>query len=130
MNLGEVINFLENLSHKELKNSDVFFEFANAVPTSFDSWRGDYSILALGYEAFKYGTKSDTILKAHEFLSMCKECLYKVFTGWKGGDFCMTKDTEIYIANPGLSGGTKIKELKKDNHGDILIASETSNEYD
>lgn len=61
-----------------------------------DSYRGYYSDLAFE----KMGGK----ITVEKLLPIVKDCLNQTFTGYKGGDFTMTKITPIWIASYGCCG--------------------------
>lgn len=113
LTLGEIITKIEHLiSHMDddvdLNERAVRFDFEYVRPAFFDSWRGIYKELALG---FSIDGEDVTINK---FLAMCKECLGKEFTGYKGGDFTMHKNSPVWVANYGNSGETGIVGVKFD----------------
>ena len=70
------------------------------TPVNFDaphSYRGYYCDLA-------FERSMETVF-ASQALSVCKsECLGKVFTGYKGGDYVMSKTTPVWIASYGCCG--------------------------
>lgn len=70
------------------------------------SYRGYYTDLA-----FEEAQVTST---AGIMLEMVKECLDQTFTGWKGGDFVMTKITPLWIAERGNSG---LKIVGLDSNG-------------
>jgi len=102
MTLGNFISGLENFPQdKEIENID-----------SPHSYRGYYSDLAFQKEE---GTRT-----VGSLLTQLKtECLGKVFQGYKGGDFFMSDETPMWIANYG-STGVKIVEIIEE---DILLLS-------
>lgn len=61
------------------------------------SYRGYYSDLA--FEADFTKTKSAT-----ELYNLLEGCLGTTFEGYKGGEYTMTKDTLVWIANYGCEG--------------------------
>lgn len=129
MTLGEIIKKLE--AYKTVLGKDwydrlVFFDFCMTVPTHFDSYRGYYDKLAINWSE---GTMANGKgVKAEEFLKMCTECNGKVFTGYKGGEFKMFLDTEVYVDNYGFASGTIVKDIKDDGYYSIKII--TANEND
>ncbi len=59
---------------------EVMYDMLGLGPTSFDSYRGYYDHLALGY-------KDDHKIRAGELLELARAALGAEFTGWKGGDY-------------------------------------------
>lgn len=97
----------------------VYFDFGSLVPTNFDSWRGSYAELALGY-ALDDDKEGPTL---SDFLKLCKETDGATFGGWKGGDYTMNKNTPVWVANQGHSGDTGIVEVLDDGWRVILATS-------
>lgn len=97
MTLGRFISELEKMAQdKEIKNI-----------CSPHSYRGYYSDLAFENES---GTRTvDSLIK-----QLKNECLGQTFTGYKGGDFYMDKNTPMWIADYG-SCGLKIMEIVEGN---------------
>lgn len=103
LTLGELIAELERLPEKAV----IELDFGGAVPTTLDSYRGYYDQLALGYTG-EYGATTPTV---GSLLAELKSAVGKTFQGWKGGDYVMTEKTNIFIANPGCTSDTYIKEV-------------------
>ena len=110
LTLGDIITKLEHLQAGLDKDDlerdpDVHFDFEYIQPTSFQSWRGIYKELALGFAI------DGEAPKLSKFIEQCKECLGKSFYGYKGGDFIMSKRTPVWVANNGNSGNTAIVDV-------------------
>lgn len=85
MTLGELIEILSSAENK-------------IVPVGFlnpRSYRGYYDNLA-------FEPAED--VSVSQMLDAAKSALGKTFTGYKGGEYLMTKETECYIANYGCCG--------------------------
>lgn len=132
LTLGELILKLEYVKNKELP---VFFDETEYSPTGFCSWRGHYRELAITYsegeanncydapldtcEKDEFGDHHyecqcgnkdghDTTLKsptAQSFLDMLNFIKGRYFIGYKGGDFTMSRQTPIWVANDGKCSG-------------------------
>ena len=128
LTLGQIIEKLEKcgLTHGD-KNEpkQVDYDFGTAVPTSLDSWRGNYSELALGYKLSGYDNNDEhfTQTTAETLLSELKSAIGKEFTGWKGGEFVMNEDTPVWVANSGNSGNTGIIDVVDDGWRIILMTA-------
>ena len=118
-NLGMFIKDLEQYKDEFLK---VEFD-DGSIPTEFDSWRGSYCELALGYE--KEGMCHVPTLYRSAF-----NANGSIFVGYKGGDFVMDLDTPIHQANYGESSvsydngdyiSKKIVGVKRENDKLIII---------
>jgi hypothetical protein len=128
LTLGQIIEKLEKcgLTHGE-KNEpkQVEYDFGTAIPTTLGSWRGSYSELALGYKLSGYDNNDGHFAQttAETFLSELKSAIGKKFTGWKGGEFTMNKDTPVWVANAGNSGNTGIINVVDDGWRIILMTA-------
>ncbi|MBW8077273.1 MAG: hypothetical protein GJU76_04175 [Gallionella sp.] len=71
------------------------------------SYRGYYSDLAFEPQGAP--------IRADEFLAICKQCMGRIFEGYKGGDFVMGENTPVWIAEYGTTAGArKIIALRPD----------------
>lgn len=114
MTLGEFIKELEKCS----PNSKVYIEPFGFIPTDFNSYRGYYSNLALGYTVRDY-SGNETVITTEQLIKKAKDCIGKTFIGWKGGEFKMNKHTPLWISNIGNCSDIAIKEIK--NIGDNIV---------
>lgn len=103
MNLGQFIKHLELGD----PNSQIQFDFPEALPTTFASYRGDYDQLALGHGVFQY-TSDFVRPTVGSLLEKARAALGETFTGWKGGNYTMFEDTRLWVANRGSSSGVEI----------------------
>ncbi len=122
MTLGQLIEAVKEqglfYDKEQIKYKYVRFDFGTAIPTNFNSYRGDYAKLALGYRLTGYDRKSENKanpIMDNEFLEMLEDTVGETFEGWKGGEFAMELDTEIYVNNPGDSSGTGISKVISDS---------------
>ena len=97
--LGELILKLEAVEKKDLR---ICFDFEYAFPTHLSSWRGSYCELAISFE---FEGNAPTV---EEFLKKLNSAIGQTFTGYKGGDFTMGKNTPVWVANYGNSGNTGV----------------------
>lgn len=112
MTLGKLIKLLEQMNPEDkiICSTDTSIRF-----TSFDSYRGYYEDLALGYIAADYYDErtNDTINTVGQFLAEAKSCLNKNFYGWKGGEFLMTENTPLWVANNGHTSHFVIAKIEE-----------------
>lgn len=106
LSLGQIIDECKVIEGKGYECIDgrpasVGFDFECARPTRFDSWRGIYAELAINFDF-----KSDMPLP--DFIMMAEAAVGKTFHGYKGGDYIMTRDTPVWVANYGNSGNTAV----------------------
>ena len=127
--LGEIILKLEAVNNKKLP---LYIDLMDKKPMGIDSWRGSYDELAIQTESFgsyqtevvehefsdgekfykhkSFGCENPTVEQWNEVL---KEAVGKTFTGYKGGDFLMSKNTPVWLAENGASS-FKIDDKKLD----------------
>lgn len=109
LSLGEFILKLEAIADK---SKAIVFDFGPPYCSQLmDSWRGIYAELAIGY--------SDSANTVMEVLTEAYSAIGRSFTGWKGGDFVMSRQTPLWVANAGESG---IRDYKaRDDYASVGI---------
>lgn len=115
MKLGEIIDALKALP----SDAHLQFDFGGLTPIGLCSYRGDYSDLAVQYSD---GASGCTVGKA---LEIFESGVMKHFTGWKGGEFLMTRNTIVWVAQNGDTSGTVITKIERDNDRDWLVIIHT-----
>jgi len=99
--LGQLIDALEAVGDKA---NACRFDFCHAVPGKLDSYRGYYEDLALGWEP---QTNYPEPTVAH-VLDTLKKQIGTTVHGYKGGDYVVSRDQTVYVANYGETGSTGI----------------------
>lgn len=94
----------------------VCFGFGRIYPSTLASWRGIYSQLALGYSGDRHEQTAGAMLKEFE------SAVGKTFTGYKGGDYVMDRDTPVWVSNYGESSETAIVEVVSDEYRVTIYA--------
>ena len=107
MCLGELISKLEGIADKK---KQVQFEFEYLHPTCFQSYRGYYSDLAIGFDG------DGVYPNVEKVLIQAKDCIGKAFEGYKGGYYTMHEATPIWVANWGKSGGTGVVGVRENEY--------------
>ena len=110
LSLGELITRLSECP----KDSSVIFDFGGLHPTQCASYRGYYSDLAIGFSS--EGPRPSVAV----VLVFLKSAVGRTFTGWKGGDYKMTKGSQVWVANPGDTSDTVITAVQSHSYGVIL----------
>ena len=111
LRLGDLIDALEGVAPDTL----VQFDFGGFEPTGVASYRGYYSDLAIGF--------AEDGLKAGELLKILKEAEGAVFTGYKGGDFRMDRQTPMWVDNWGKYNGVAVVAVEDQEYRVILRTS-------
>jgi hypothetical protein len=108
--VGELILKLEMVKKNEKgEDKQVRFDFANLRPTGLNSYRGTYREIAFGFD------EETNIPTVSEVITWLKEAIGKTYTGYKGGNFVMGKNTPVWVANYGNSNSDGISGIKEDD---------------
>ena len=113
MTLGELTKARERVPGE----TPVYFDLLQLVPTRFDSYRGFYDQLALGYA-------DDGRKTAEALLEQCRKANGQIFEGWKGGQYTMRDNTDLWISNRGHASGHRIVGLRFDHEWCATIETE------
>jgi len=114
MTLGELIMSLEGV--KDKSNKSMVFNGC-LRPSEPHSYRGYYEELAFSYEIL------DCYYSVSEFLKVCKACVGKTFTGWRGGDYKMTKNTPVWFSfNSECSGVFPVRVEEEKNFVRLVVS--------
>lgn len=95
MTLGELIEALEGLDPETRVHG-----FGEP-----HSYRGYYKDLSF------HPTDEDR--SAAELLAVCRSCMGRVFTGYKGGEFMMGETTPVWLSPQGSTAGGRLMELRE-----------------
>jgi hypothetical protein len=115
MRLGELIDTLERKLSRLTPDATIHFDFVNFFPlTRVHSYRGFYDHLALSY------SNEGKAPLARILLEELKAADGKDFTGYKGGEYTMSRNTPIWIAMPSEVGSTGVIDVKEYG-GDIIL---------
>lgn len=126
LTLGNFISCLSKIKETEVdqESISVQFDFGSAIPTTLGSWRGSYDELALGYELTGYSGEGDYgSMTVDKLLEELEGAIGKTFTGWKGGDFVMSKDTPIWVSNTGDASETGIVGVLNLGYKIVILTS-------
>lgn len=96
MTLGDMIDELAEFG----PDADVRFAFGRFAVDGLHSYRGYYEELALGYAVAEYGQAP---MKASALRATLESAVGRVFEGYKGGEYVMSRNTPMWAANEGDS---------------------------
>lgn len=121
LTLGEIISKCEVIAALEHTLSDgsepeVVFDFEYLAPAGIGSWRGSYDELALSFA-------DSARPRLSEFIQMLKEADGETYTGYKGGEFVMSRHTPVWVANYGHAGNTAVVDVVDDGYQVILMTA-------
>jgi hypothetical protein len=122
LTLGELILKMEAVVARQKariaegkEEATVGYDFEYLFPTSIDSWRRSYAELALNFQA------EGNELTATDFLKVLKDAVGKTFCGYKGGDYVMSRQTPVWVANYGNSGNTAVLDVIDDEYQVVIV---------
>lgn len=103
--LGALIDLLAREDPKD----KVYFDFGDFIPRKLDSYRGFYDQLALGYD-----DDHQAQMTVGELLGEMRQAVGRIYTGYKGGDYMMSRETPVWAANYGRAPSTGIVGVRRD----------------
>lgn len=116
LSLGQLIDELKSVREANgNKDVSVCFDFEHAYPTNFDSWRGVYAELALG---FSFEGVEPTL---DEMIDRAEDAVGRTYEGYKGGDYTMTRETPVWVANFGNAGSTAVTGVYNEGWQVVLL---------
>ena len=115
LTLGHLIAALS----KAKPTSSLRYDFGPYYPDGLESYRGYYDHLALGF--------SEEPATVGVILELCKNMVGHTRTGYKGGDYLMTSDTPIWVANWGRCHSTALVNVIDEDWKVILETGYVSN---
>jgi hypothetical protein len=110
MTLGELIATLSALTNIDA-DKEVFLNDTLTSVDCFDSYRGYYNHLAI--------EPTTATVTVYNLLTRARNALNTTFTGYKGGDYRMSKITPIWVAEYGDASGQGLVEIE--HHEDRVI---------
>lgn len=116
MTLGQLIDVLE----RKDPAAHVDYLFGYFSPTFFHSWRGAYEQLALGYAHWNdIGYERRPTVKT--LLDLALKADGETFTGYKGGDFTMSRDNRLWISRPEEACHSGIVDVIEDGQNLLIV---------
>ena len=113
MKLGTMINILKTMP----QDKQVLYDFCRMRPTTLDSYRGYYDQLALGH------TLDSKAIFVRDLIKELESADGATFHGWKGGDFTMCLETEVWVDDPGEATSTVIDDVLYDGYWAVIITT-------
>lgn len=104
LSLGRLIAELKAI--KKPDTATVRFDFGYLYPTGFESYRGFYDELALGWTFHE-----DSERLAWSLLEAAEAAVGATFHGYKGGDYVMSLETPVWVARMGEAPSTILSDV-------------------
>lgn len=92
--------------------SDSILKYSGKYPDGTDSYRGYYNELAIDI--------GDKVITLSSFLSEIKASLHHCYSGYKGGDYYMSKDTFVWLAEYGELSRIIIIDVRLAAGGEVV----------
>lgn len=86
--------------------------------SGIDSWRGSYCELSFQYSCFV----AQTMPSVDNIIDMLEGAVGKTYDGYKGGDFTMHENSEVWLDNYGDCSGRYVKGFDQD--GKLIIGED------
>ncbi len=104
----------------------VLYDFVKMAPGKFNSWRGLYDEVCIGYYPVDYYKKVEppTI---EDFLTSVENAIGCEFDGYKGGSYYMEEDTPVWVGNFGDSDPVAVVGIERsvqERCTEIIIVTE------
>ena len=103
LTVGQLIRALERLD----AGKSIKFDFVNFKPAGLGSYRGYYEDLAIRYRDAGAPTVGD-------LLGWLKDQSGNLMDGYHGGQYRVTDQTAIWVANASETGGTAVVDVVDD----------------
>ena len=113
VSLGTLIEELSKIQDNALK-MPVYVSMFGMSPSGVDSYRGYYDHLAI---QCRY---DHDVMTVKEFLDKLRFSVGAVFTGYKGGEYRMNKNTPVWVSRYGCADGNQIVGLHVNDYRVIL----------
>lgn len=112
LNLGQLIDAVDKLPDDTV----IRYDFGYFAPKGHCSYRGYYEDLALGYEDDFH------TLTAKYFANTLRSYIGTEISGYKGGDYTVTRDTGVWVAkHSGDCTGTVIFNVRDLGYGNAIL---------
>jgi hypothetical protein len=110
LNLGGLIRELKALERGfRGRDPEILFEVGYICPSGLGSYRGYYEDLAIHYE-------DEAWIKHRAFRESLEAIVGSIIHGYKGGEYRVTLETPVWVANPGATGGTVVTGVYDDGY--------------
>jgi len=122
LSLGQLTAKFETIAAKQKyviekwgHEAEVVLDFCGLPVIDIGSWRGAYEELAIGFNCEGDG------IDVSAFLAVLVATDGKTLTGYKGGDFLMTKDTPVWVDNYGKCNHEAVIDVVDDEFQVVVV---------
>jgi hypothetical protein len=125
LTLGEIETQLKSeiSSHADGKNALIRFDFGGAYPTGFNSYRGNHTSVCIEFSGDYDGNGKD----ACDFLLDIQYVYKHTFLGWKGDEYRMDADSDVYVACSGCTSNTRVVGIEARENCIKILTAEIEN---
>lgn len=121
LTLGELIDGLQKVVDAD-ESKKMVITTGGTYVSGFSSYRGNYQELAI----VPSGGYSSESLTVAEFLAKAKEVDGARLTGWKGGEYLMTRENGLWLAHVGDCPGIGVEKMQDTKYRVVLHGKITS----
>ena len=98
------------------RNAFIYYDFCDCAPADVDSWRGAYSLPAIGWRPPGKTVTVATVMR--ELINS----ISRFHSGWKGGTYRFTADQPLHVDNVGESTCTMVVDVV-DRRSEVIICT-------
>jgi len=110
MTINELLAVLRTATDQNVR---AYMYPLGCVPTTIDSWRGNYAEPALGWSPAGYTKDVVEYPTVKSLISELEKAIGgRVYEGWKGGEYQYNGDEPLHIDNPGDCTNTAISHVE------------------
>jgi hypothetical protein len=130
LTLGEMIRKAKELKSivYHIESALVYYDFCFNYPSRLMSWRGIYDELAMDHN-YNDDNPFHFVPTLNEFITLLESAVGKTFTGYKGGNYVMSLNTPVWVANSGEAGSTFVSDIIDGRYGRVIICTKYGGLY-
>lgn len=115
LNYGEIIDRLQAAISKAERGANEYLSFSwgSAYPRTIGSYRGYYEHVGIGYSGDHGGTF------AGGFLEKMQDAIGSDMHGYKGGEYMIHRECEVWVACNGCTSNTRIIDVRMSQYSGI-----------
>jgi hypothetical protein len=106
LDFGQILDKLREISRRGFGARFIHFDWGCAWPLGYDSYRGDYSQICL-----EYGGEHRHHQTVDGLLAITEKLIGTELTGWKGGEYAVDRDKDVYVCCAGCTSDTRVMDI-------------------
>lgn len=109
LDFGQILDKLREIAKQGGGKKWIHFEWGCAWPIGYDSYRGDYSQICL-----EFGGEHRHHQTVDGLLEITEKLIGTELTGWKGGEYSVDRDKDVYVCCAGNTSDTRVVDIVYD----------------